>query len=151
MDSKWVFLLNCKVLLYQILCPVTIISQVTENHRVHESWVYKRRSRSLQWELPKLHSRLIWLRNELWVCGRSSTKLMGKGQYLATYFYGTTLRQEWNLCCHFKLNVLLFLHVTSQRPCWWPRTTSGNGLWELNTILYWPATWPPCHVVVNRE
>ena len=34
--SKWVFLLNCKVLLYEILCQVTIIPQVIENSRVHE-------------------------------------------------------------------------------------------------------------------
>ena len=38
MDGKWVFLLNCKVLLYQILCQVTIISQVTENPL--RTWVY---------------------------------------------------------------------------------------------------------------
>ena len=42
------------------------------------TWVYKRRSRGLQWELPKLHCTLIWLRNEFWVRGRSSTKLMVK-------------------------------------------------------------------------
>ena len=38
MDGKWVFLINCKVLLYQILCQVTIISQVTENPLC--TWVY---------------------------------------------------------------------------------------------------------------
>ena len=42
------------------------------------TWVYKRRSRGLPWELPKLRCTLMWLRNEFWVCGRSSTKLMVK-------------------------------------------------------------------------
>ena len=36
MDSKWVFPLNCMVLVYEILCQVTIIPQVIENHCVHE-------------------------------------------------------------------------------------------------------------------
>ena len=36
MDSKWVFLLNCMVLVYEILCQVRIIPQAIENPCVHE-------------------------------------------------------------------------------------------------------------------
>ena len=119
------------------------------------TWVYKRRSRGLQWELPKLHCRLIWLRNELWVFGRSSTKLMGKRPIPGHLFLWHKIEARMEPLLSFKLNVLLFLHVTSQRPCWWPRPraflSSGNGLWELNTILHLPPTWPPCHVVVNQK
>ena len=37
MDSKWGFPLNCTVLVYEILCQVTIIPQVIENHCVYMS------------------------------------------------------------------------------------------------------------------
>ena len=50
------------------------------------------------------------------------------------------------------------LHGRSRRPYWRSRTkaflSSGN-LTHVNSsrkiLLYWPSTWPPCHVVANQE
>ena len=51
------------------------------------------------------------------------------------------------------------LHMTSRWPCWWSRTNKTIPFrWELNLILWevsgkksldWPATSPPCHVLVK--
>ena len=58
------------------------------------------------------------------------------------------------------MHLIAGLQVTSRRPC---RGQKQKGFYPLGNelyfdanfakkfLLYWPPTWPPCHVVANQE
>ena len=71
------------------------------------------------------------------------------------------LRRKVNARHILVSNAIAGLHVTWRRPCWRSRTKPflffrNKNLFSCKffakkILLFWPPTWPPCHVVANQE
>ena len=122
MDSKWGFPLNCTVLVYEILCQVTIIPQVIENHRVQKE-VKRAPMRAAK---ITLYTNMV----EKWIL--SSWKVLNKtnGKKANTWPL-ISMAQHWGENGTFVV-ILSSLYccfcMTSQRPCWWLRTKAFSPL-----------------------